>query len=215
MPTFSMAATAAALRITAMLATAVTVHLDNSGNAGDQAVGDTYINIVGAFGSNFGDSLFGDNGNNWIVACDGNDLVSGGRGDDILYGSNGDDTLIGGVGNDTLIGEAGRDIFVFNTALNAAGNVDQLSGFNIYEDRIQLDRRHLHDACNRHALGGGVHHRRLGNVCSSTHSLQQRHRRSVLRCGWLGFASRGQVCPCGCERGHGAEGRTVFCGVTA
>ena len=120
-------------------ATAVTVHLDNSGNAGDQAVGDTYINIVGAFGSNFGDSLFGDNGNNWIVACDGNDLVSGGRGDDILYGSNGDDTLIGGVGNDTLIGEAGRDIFVFNTALNAAGNVDQLSGFNIYEDRIQLD----------------------------------------------------------------------------
>ena len=103
--------------------TAVTVRLDNSGNAGHEAVGDTYVNIVGAFGSNFGDTIVGDNGGNWIVACGGNDTVSGGVGNDILYGSEGNDVLNGGSDNDTLFGGSGsnvltggsgRDVYVFD-----------------------------------------------------------------------------------------------------
>ena len=39
--------------------TAVTVHLDGSGNAGDQAAGDRYINVNGVNGSNFNDTLVG------------------------------------------------------------------------------------------------------------------------------------------------------------
>ena len=59
--------------------TAVTVRLDNSGNAGHEAVGDTYVNIVGAFGSNFGDTIVGDNGGNWIVAAAATNGVRRGR----------------------------------------------------------------------------------------------------------------------------------------
>ena len=86
---------------------AVTIHLDNTGNSGDQAAGDVYININGALGSSFGDTLVGNSGNNWIIACAGNDRVDGGAGNDTLYGSEGDDTLIGGAGNDHLIGGSG------------------------------------------------------------------------------------------------------------
>ena len=125
--------------------TAVTVRLDNSGNAGHEAVGDTYVNIVGAFGSNFGDTIVGDNGGNWIVACGGNDTVSGGVGNDILYGSEGNDVLNGGSDNDTLFGGSGsnvltggsgRDVYVFD----AAGGFSRITDFSVAEDKIQLDR---------------------------------------------------------------------------
>ncbi|HNG77955.1 MAG TPA: calcium-binding protein, partial [Burkholderiaceae bacterium] len=47
----------------------------------------------------------------------------------VLTGNEGNNTLNGGDGNDTLIGGAGNDTFVFDTALNAATNVDVISDF--------------------------------------------------------------------------------------
>ncbi len=119
----------------------VTIHLDNTGNAGDQAASDVFINVNGVFGSGFGDTLAGNDSNNWMLGCGGNDWVSGGRGDDTLYGSEGNDTLVGGVGSDTLTGESGQDVFRFDTILNAASNCDRITDFSIHEDRIQLDGR--------------------------------------------------------------------------
>jgi Ca2+-binding RTX toxin-like protein len=127
--------------------TAVTVRLDNSGNAGDQAAGDHYVNVNGAFGSAFGDTLVGNAGANWIIACGGNDLVQGAGGSDTLYGSEGDDSLDGGAGDDVLFGGAGRDVltggsgrdvFVFDTS--PSGTMDRIADFSVAEDRIQLDR---------------------------------------------------------------------------
>lgn len=127
---------------------AVTLRLDGSGNAGGEAAGDVFININGAFGSAFGDTINGNANANWIIACDGNDTVSGVAGNDTLYGADGndslnggadDDMLLGGAGLDVLTGGSGRDVFVFDAALGN-GNVDRITDFNAADDAIQLDR---------------------------------------------------------------------------
>jgi Ca2+-binding RTX toxin-like protein len=48
--------------------------------------------------------------------------------------------LQGGAGNDLLTGGFGEDEFVFNTALNATTNVDQISDFVSADDRITLSK---------------------------------------------------------------------------
>jgi Ca2+-binding RTX toxin-like protein len=55
-----------------------------------------------------------------------------------LSGGGGGDVLNGGVGNDSFVGGAGADTFVFDTALNAATNVDHITDFSSVDDRIQL-----------------------------------------------------------------------------
>ena len=100
---------------------AVTVSLSNPAiNSGD-ALGDTFSSIENISGSAFNDAL---NGNSAINA------INGGAGNDILKGY---------AGNDTLTGYSGADIFVFNTALNAATNVDRITDFNVVADTIHLD----------------------------------------------------------------------------
>ncbi|MGO4706764.1 calcium-binding protein, partial [Microvirga sp. 2MCAF38] len=89
---------------------------------------------------NGNDVLYGEDGNDFLVGQDGNDYLVGGTGADTLYGGTDDDRLAGGLGNDTLYGEHGRDTFVFDTALNAVSNVDQIIDFNVAEDRIELSR---------------------------------------------------------------------------
>jgi Ca2+-binding RTX toxin-like protein len=99
----------------------VTVNLSKpSLNTGD-AKGDTYSSIEELAGSYFNDNLTGNSLNNWILGSDGND------------------TLNGSTGNDKLTGGDGNDTFVFNTALNAATNVDTITDFNVADDRIQID----------------------------------------------------------------------------
>jgi len=64
--------------------------------------------------------------------------LTGNAFDNTIVGGTGNDTLNGGAGNDTLNGGAGLDTYLFNTALNAATNVDLVVGFSVADDHIQL-----------------------------------------------------------------------------
>ncbi len=100
---------------------AVIASLQDSGlNTGD-AFGDIYVSVENLVGSAYGDRLYGNSGAN------------------SLSGSAGNDRLYGLAGNDILSGGPGQDIFVFNTALSASTNYDQISGFDIADDTIHLD----------------------------------------------------------------------------
>jgi ELWxxDGT repeat protein len=128
------------------------------GNTGLQATGgsgtDQVLNFEHCTGSGFDDSITGTSGNNALNGGDGNDTLSGGGSNDTLNGQNGNDvvngdagtdTLYGGTGNDTLTGGAGNDTFIFNTALDAATNLDTLTDFlpdlapGTEKDQIRLE----------------------------------------------------------------------------
>lgn len=110
----------------------VAFSLLNGGTAGD-ALGDTYVSIEYAAGSNFNDTIEGDNLANGLFGLDGDDELIGLDGNDILQGGNGADILRGGGGNDTMIadrtdnaadtfyGDAGDDFIV-------TGNLDVAHG---------------------------------------------------------------------------------------
>ena len=55
-----------------------------------------------------------------------------------MRGNNGTNAINGGDGDDILTGRGGADAFVFDTALNAANNVDEITDFNVTDDTIQL-----------------------------------------------------------------------------
>ncbi|MGO4705269.1 calcium-binding protein [Microvirga sp. 2MCAF38] len=129
-----------------------------TGFVAGQAAGDVisnFENMIGGagndtvYGSADANELNGQDGNDILAGADGNDTLwggtgndwlEGGNGNDLIAGGSGDDRLVGGSGNDVLHGEAGRDTFVFDTALNAASNVDEIVGFNTSEDWIALSR---------------------------------------------------------------------------
>ncbi|WP_438748667.1 M10 family metallopeptidase C-terminal domain-containing protein [Pararhizobium sp. O133] len=100
---------------------AVIASLANSAINTGEALGDVYTSIENIVGSNFNDLVYGNANAN---------SVSGGSGNDILKGYAGNDTLSGGSGNDQ---------FNFNTALNAATNMDIITDFNVAADTILLD----------------------------------------------------------------------------
>ncbi|MEQ1950590.1 calcium-binding protein [Mesorhizobium sp. CN2-181] len=106
---------AAAARVTVSLANPVI-------NTGD-AAGDTFNSIENLTGSAFDDYVYGNSAANVIKGAAGNDIVKG-------Y-----------AGNDTLSGGSGADIFVFNSALNAASNVDTVTDYDVAADTIWLDVR--------------------------------------------------------------------------
>jgi serralysin len=56
----------------------------------------------------------------------------------IIHGNGGDNVLNGGAGNDVISGFGGSDIFLFNTALNAAANMDVIKDFTAADDTIFL-----------------------------------------------------------------------------
>lgn len=89
-------------------------------------------------GGNGRDELQGLRGNDRLLGAKGNDTLLGGAGGDTLNGNEGRDRLAGGVGNDVLNGGPGNDTFVFDTALNAATNVDRIVGFESGSDAIEL-----------------------------------------------------------------------------
>jgi Ca2+-binding RTX toxin-like protein len=79
------------------------------------------------------------------------DLIGNSSGN-VVRGNAGNNVIGGGDGNDELVGLGGQDQFLFNTALNASTNVDELSDFSVADDTILLD-----DAIFSSSLG-------LGNI---------------------------------------------------
>jgi Ca2+-binding RTX toxin-like protein len=69
---------------------------------------------------------------------DRHNTITGGAGADTLDGMTGNDTLAGGLGNDLLTGGLGLDSFLFDTALNAATNLDQIFDFSSVDDKVLL-----------------------------------------------------------------------------
>src|SRR5204863_390345 len=94
--------------------------LDLSGVSGFSTIVLGSGNFIGT-----GNSLVND-----IVGGTGADTLSGVGGNDTLNGGGGKDTLDGGAGNDVLTGGTGQDSFLFDTALNASTNVDQIFDFS-------------------------------------------------------------------------------------
>jgi len=79
-------------------------------------------------------------GDDAIYVLNGADFVFAGGGDDTVFGQNNVDEIHGGDGNDVLNGGGGNDTFVFDTALNAATNVDTVTDFEANgNDHIALD----------------------------------------------------------------------------
>jgi Ca2+-binding RTX toxin-like protein len=56
-----------------------------------------------------------------------------------VWGNHGNNIINGAGGNDELTGLVGQDSFLFNTALNAATNLDVITDFSVADDTIQLD----------------------------------------------------------------------------
>lgn len=72
----------------------------------------------------------------------GNGLANtliGNSGSNVLNGLGGNDNLNGAGGNDSLSGGADSDVFRFDTPLDAHGNVDTISDFEVGTDEIQLE----------------------------------------------------------------------------
>jgi Ca2+-binding RTX toxin-like protein len=66
--------------------------------------------------------------------------LTGNANGNVVRGNDGNNTLNGGDGRDDLIGLGGQDQFLFDTALNAATNVDRILDFNVADDTILLDQ---------------------------------------------------------------------------
>ena len=95
-----------------------------------ETTGDTRVRFEGIRAGRGADRMTGSSGADWMDGWSGADRLDGG---------NGNDTLDGGDGNDILTGGLGNDRFVFDTALNATGNVDQITDYTVVADTILLD----------------------------------------------------------------------------
>lgn len=135
----------------------VTVDLA-AGNAAEWDGGrDTLVDIVGAIGTDFADTLRGDASAN---------RLEGGKGDDTLQGRGGNDILVGGDGVDVLQGGGGRDTvdysgagpvrvsLVSNEAVDATRAIDRLAGIEDIIGSLGQDTISGDGGANR--LTGGV-----------------------------------------------------------
>lgn len=110
---------------------------------------DTYTGAPATAGQDFlygfggNDTLSGLGGKDHLYGGNGDDSLSGGGDTDVLVGGAGNDTLSGGLGRDVLVGQAGDDVFLFDSAVKPAGNVDRISDFSAgvvgNNDQIWLD----------------------------------------------------------------------------
>jgi serralysin len=114
---------------------------------GGHAAGDSMTGFTNVVGSRFDDLIVDTRKSassfsldrNVFNGGDGSDTLKLGGGNDRANGGAGADAIYGEVGNDMLTGGGGNDRFMFNTALNAASNVDNLTDFNVDADSIWLD----------------------------------------------------------------------------
>lgn len=80
----------------------------------------------------------GGKGDDVLMGSEWDEQLLGGKGNDKLYGGSGWDILDGGPGKDVLDGGAHGDAFRFTSKLGK-GNVDKVTLFSPYYDRIELD----------------------------------------------------------------------------
>lgn len=108
---------------------------------------DTIIGLDGADelrGNSGDDSISGGGGDDSIRGGLGNDIIDGGDGADGIRGADGNDTITGGNGADVLLGGNGADVFIFNSVVEAAGD--------IILDWEQIDQLHISVG----GFGGGL-----------------------------------------------------------
>jgi len=86
---------------------------------------------INGIGNGLDNTLLGNNAANFF---------NGAAGADILKGGAGNDTLSGGLGNDSLTGGTGKDVFVFNSSLTAAVNLDIIEDFTVEDDTVRLNK---------------------------------------------------------------------------
>ncbi len=119
--------------------------LNNAGKiVGEIFDGDNVRDVVVNHGIIQGPVLL-QGGNDAFIGTGGHSgPVFGGDGNDHLVGGSGADKLHGGGGNDLLTGGPGADRFFFDTALNAATNVDRITDFAPSQgDRIVLSETYF------------------------------------------------------------------------
>ncbi|HEV2865808.1 MAG TPA: calcium-binding protein [Allosphingosinicella sp.] len=102
-----------------------------------RGTGNSLSNYI--YGGDYADTIQGLAGNDRLFGYAGDDTLVGGSGADRLSGGAGYDWLFGGSGNDVLTGGTGQDDFHFDTK-PGAGNVDQITDFDVGEDAIYLNR---------------------------------------------------------------------------
>ncbi|MEL7037615.1 MAG: calcium-binding protein [Cyanobacteria bacterium J06592_8] len=92
---------------------------------------DTLINIEGAWGSDYMDTIIGSSSDNTLSGGWHNDSIDGESGHDEIYGNQGNDTINGGDGNDKLNGDGkyhdGNDIITGgegNDTIDGGGKYD-------------------------------------------------------------------------------------------
>jgi len=103
-------------------------------------------------------SVFGGDGNDRLTGGKAADYLYGDFGDDRLTGADGKDRLDGGFGLDTLTGGAGKDRFIFQSDLDPALNVDQITDFTVNVDKIVLETFVFQDIGHLGVLEGARFH---------------------------------------------------------
>jgi Ca2+-binding RTX toxin-like protein len=110
-------------------------YVDNAADVVIEAKGAGNDHVIGRVSFN----LAGQHIEQLTLAGTGNINGIGNSLKNVIVGNSGSNVLNGKAGNDTLTGGGAADVFVFNTALNAATNVDTITDFQINLDKIRLD----------------------------------------------------------------------------
>lgn len=111
--------------------------IDGGANA-DVLNGDAGFDTI--YGGGGHDYIQGGSGADVLYGDNGNDDIRGGKGHDLIKGGAGNDMLRGALGTDTLTGGSGADVFVFESALDGAINIDTITDFEQGIDRLYLSR---------------------------------------------------------------------------
>jgi uncharacterized protein YkwD len=103
-------------------------------------------------------TITGTDSSNSLIGTANADIIKGLGGSDLLYAREGNDRLEGGAGNDRLYGGSGNDTFTFNTALNAATNVDQIIDFSPVYDTMEIENAVFTSLTNAGTLSNAAFH---------------------------------------------------------
>jgi Ca2+-binding RTX toxin-like protein len=109
--------------------------VDNTGDVVIEASGDGTDRVI----STVSFSLGGQHIERLTLDGTGNVNGTGNILDNVITANSGSNILRGKAGNDTLTGGGAADVFRFNTALNAATNVDTITDFQVNLHKIQLE----------------------------------------------------------------------------